>query len=181
MTIEELKAIAQKALDYGIECIRDDGELHMMFHLIGRDGGREMVVCADDITNSEEAKAAFARKLKERVRERGVEAVIMVSDTYICDSMTLAQDAIRREFRMTIEDCWKAGIIPKREAVSATLESPIYQQIARQEYRRADGGRAVELVGVPEIISSIPDANGLSAKYSGRMMGFFAAAREGHA
>ena len=63
MTIEDLKAIAQKALDYGIERIRDDGELHMMFHLIGRDGAREIVVCDEpDITNSEEAKAdVFAK------------------------------------------------------------------------------------------------------------------------
>ena len=60
----------------------------------------------------------------------------MVSDTYIADNLTPAQEAIRREFRMTIEDCWKAGMIPKREAVSVTLESPIYQQVARQEYRR---------------------------------------------
>ena len=184
MTIEDLKAIAQKALDYGIERIRDDGELHMMFHLIDRDGGREMVVCMPDITNSEEAKAAFARKLKERVRAGGVEAVAMVSDTYIAHNMTPAQEATRRAFRMTIEDCWKAGMIPKREAVSVTLESPIYQQLARQEYRRVDvggGAERIELVGAPEIISSLPDANGRSAKYSGRMMGFFAHAREGHA
>ena len=180
MTIEDLKAIAQKALDYGIECIREGGELHLMFHLIGRDGVHEIVVCASDITNSEEAKAAFSRKLKERVRERGVEAVIMVSDTYIAD-ITPEQEKVKRAFQMTVEDCWKAGMFPKREAVTVTLESPIYQQLTRQEYRRADGGRAVELVGAPQIISSVPDANGLGGKYSGRMMGFFPAAREGHA
>ena len=112
MTIEELKAIAQKELDYGIECIRDDGELHLMFHLIGRDGSREVFVCASDITNSEEAKAAFSRKLKERVRERGVEAVIMVSDTYIAD-ITPEQEKVKRAFQMTVEDCWKAGMFPE--------------------------------------------------------------------
>jgi hypothetical protein len=179
VTIEELKAMAQQTLDDGIAQIRDDGELHMMFYLFGRDGTREIAVCMPDITNSEEAKAAFARKLKERVRAGGVEAVAMVSDTYIAENLTPAQEAIRREFRMTIEDCWKAGMIPKREAVSVTLESPIYQQVARQEYRRVDGGRAIELVGAPEVTSSIEDANGKSGKYSGRMMGFFAHAREG--
>jgi hypothetical protein len=99
--------------------------------------------------------------------------------------MTPELEKVKRAFRMTIEDCWKAGMIPKREAVSVTLESPIYQQVARQEYRRvvsnAAGDRAIELVGAPEIMSSVPDANGMSGRYSGRMMGFFANAREGHA
>ena len=133
-----------------------------------------------DVTNSEEAKAAFARKLKEHVRDRSIEAVVMVSDSYIAD-MTPEQEKVKRAFAMTVEDCWKAGLIPKREAVVVTLESPIYQRIARQEYRRVDGDRAVELIGAPEIISSVPDANGMSGRYSGRMMGFFANAREGHA
>lgn len=181
VTIEDLKAIAQEALDYGVSCIRDDGELHMMFYLIGRDGTREIVMCDGPLTNSEKAKQMLSERLKRRVRERGIEAVAMVSDTFIAENMTPAQEATRRTFRMTIEDCFNAGMIPKREAVTVTLESPIYQQIARQEYRRVDDGRAIELVGAPDISSSIEDANGISAKYSGRMMGFFANAREGHA
>ena len=93
VTIEDLKAIAQLALDQGVESIRDKGELHQMFHLIGRDGGREIIVCMPDVTNSEEAKAAFARKLKEHVRDRSIEAVVMVSDSYIAD-MTPEQEKV---------------------------------------------------------------------------------------
>ena len=184
MTIEDLKAIAQKVMDHGIKCIRDDGELHQMFHLIGRDGAREIIVCDGPLTNSEEAKQMLSERLKRRVRERGIEAVAIVSDSYIAE-MTPELEKVKQAFRMTVEDCWKVGMIPKREAVSVALESPIYQQVARQEYRRvipdASGGRTIELVGAPDILSSVPDANGLSGKYSGRMMGFFASTREGHA
>ena len=88
-----------------------------MFQLVGREKN-EIVMCMPDVTNSEAAKAELARDLKARVRAGGIEAVVMVSDTYIAENLTLAQEAIRREFRMTIEDCRKAGMIPKREAVS---------------------------------------------------------------
>jgi hypothetical protein len=179
MTVEDLKVIAQKALDFGIERIRETGDLHMMFHLVGREK-TEIVMCAGDVTNSEAAKAELSRDLKARVRAGGVEAVVMLSDTYIAE-MTPAQEKLKRAFRMTVEDCFNAGMIPKREAVTVTLESPIYAQIARQEYRRVDGGRAIELAGAPQIISSIEDANGISGKYSGRFTGWFPTAREARA
>ncbi len=180
MTIEHLKALAQNALEHGIERIRETGDLTMMFHLVGPHH-HDIVAVAGDVTNSEAAKAELARDLKARVKAEGIEAVIMVSDTYIAE-MTREQEAVKAAFRLTVEDCFNLGMIPKREAVSATLESPTYQQVARQEYKRIDGdGGGVELVGVPDIISSVEDANGISGRTGGRFMSFFEHQQAGRA
>jgi hypothetical protein len=180
VTIEDLKAIAQRALDFGIERIRETGELHQMFHLVGREKTK-IIMCGGDVTNDEDAKQELSEHLKARVRGESIDAVIMVSDTYIAEA-TREQDAIRRAFGMTIEDMFKAGMIPKREAVTVTLESPIYAQCVTQEYRRAeDDDKRVELVGAPVITSTVEDANGISGKYRGRFMNWFPEAREGRA
>ena len=178
MTIEHLKDMAQKALEHGIESMREKGDLHMMFHLIRRDGGHEIIMCAEDVTNSEEAKSQLGRGIRARVQAGELEAVILVSDSYIAET-TREQDAVRRAFRMTIEECWKAGMMPKREAVMVSLDSALYSQTVTQEYKRIDGGRAVELVGAPVCLPSTPGANGVSGAFGGRFMGLFKGTMQG--
>lgn len=144
MTIAQLKQLAQETLDYGIAEIRESGSLSQSFYLVKRGGGMDFVLVDGSVTNDESSKSALAKQLKERVAEGEVEAVIMLSDVYWAELDPKA-DTIRKRFGMTVKEAQDAGLCESHEGVLVTLESPILQQLSRQEYRR-DGNR-IELVG----------------------------------
>jgi hypothetical protein len=168
LTIPDLKALAQRQLDYGIERIRETGDLMQTFILVKRDGTMEMIVIDRAITNDEQQKFTLSKMLKARVAEGEIEAVIMLSDVFFADDITPQGNAIRQQFRMTIEQAAAAGLCRMREAVMCMLESPIFGQHMQQEYRR-DGTR-IELVGAPLIAD---DASGTGKFLPSRFTGFF--------
>ncbi len=167
LTIPELQALARKTLDFGIEHIRQSGDLAQMFHLFKRDGTREIQLLTGEITNSKQAKRLFGDLLKERCRQGEIEAVLMLSDIYFSSTMTPEQEKVRAAFGWNIEEASAAGLCDKHEAVMVSLESPIYVQLLRQEYRR--DGKVITLVGEPMIEDDIHG----KARFSGNMAGFF--------
>jgi hypothetical protein len=177
LTIPALKALAQRTLDYGIERIRETGELMMTFTLVKRDGGIEMIGVDGETTNSGRRKDALAKTLKARVSEGQIEAILMLSDVFFADDITPQAEAIRQQFGMTIEQAAAAGLCRRREAVYCILQSPILALWMKQEYRR-DGSR-VELVGAPEVQD---DASGdWQVEAGGRFTGFFPPVSAGRA
>jgi hypothetical protein len=167
MTIDELKAFAARVLDESVERMRKEGDLHQSFYLLHRAGGFDFVLATADVTNSEPAKAALARKLRARIAEAGdIEAVVMVSDIWQT-IITTEQAKIQRALGLTVEQAGKAGLCTVTEAIMVTLESPIYRQLARQNYKRE--GAKIVLTGAPEIEDDVRPTVG----FTGRFMNWF--------
>ncbi len=174
MTIERLREIARKEFDRAVAQIRETGSVMQMFTLIKRDESIEIMAIDGALTNNEAWKADFGRKIKARVAAGELQAVMMVSDIYFAANITPENDAIRQRLRLTIEDAHALGLCEKREAVMVTLESPIYAAHMRQEYRRVDGAKRIELVGEPDITS---DAEGTMQTRAARFSGYWSAPR----
>jgi hypothetical protein len=164
MTIEMLKSLADHALEFGLECLQDGGELHMMFHLALRAGGIEMMVVAGDVTNDEDLKAQLAATIKARIAAGEIEAVIMLSDTWFAENIAPEADRIRQAFRMTIEQAAAAGLCEKREAVMVRLESPIYWLHMQQEYVRS--GERIEVKGERTRTDSLDGGPNYKARFT---------------
>ncbi len=175
VTIPELQALARTTLDFGIEHIRQNGVLAQMFHLFKRDGTTEIQLLAGEITNSKQAKRLFGDLLRERCRQGEIEAVLMLSDIYFTSTITPEQEKIRAAFGWNIEEASAAGLCDKHEAVMVSLESPIYVQLLRQEYKR--DGKLITLVGEP----MMEDDSAGRAQFSGNFAGFFERTRQGKA
>jgi hypothetical protein len=164
MTIEKLKALADHALEFGLECLQDGRELHLMFHLVLRAGGLEMMVVDSGITNSEDAKAELAATIKARIAAGEIEAVIMLSDTWFAENIHPEANKIRQAFRMTIEQAAAAGLCEKREAVMVRLESPIYWLHMQQEYVRS--GDRIEVKGERSRTDSLDGGPNYKARFT---------------
>jgi hypothetical protein len=166
VTIDELKAFAAETLDRVVSMMQKDGELHQHFYLVHRAGGLDILVITPEITNSEAAKAQLARDIRTRIAEGDVEAVVMVSDIFQT-VMTSEQAKIHRALGLTVEQAGKAGLCTVTEAIMVTLESPIYRQLARQNYKRE--GAKIVLTGAPEIEDDVRPTVG----FTGRFMNWF--------
>jgi hypothetical protein len=164
MTIEKLKDLADHALEFGLGCLREKGSLHLMFQLVLRAGGIEVMMVAGDVTNSEDAKAELAATIKARAAAGELEAVIMLSDMFFAENITPEANKIRLAFRMTIEQAAAAGLCEKREAVMVRLESPIYWLHMQQEYVRA--GDRIEVKGEPVRTDSLDGGPNWQARFT---------------
>jgi len=171
MTVEQLKSLAQGTLEFGTETIRKTGELCQQFTLAKRDGGLELIVIDGRITNDENAKSALGRMIHARVDAGEIEAVIMVSDTWIAE-ISPGNNAIKKRLRMTVSEAAAFGLCKKVEAVVCVLESPILQWLAQQPYDRE--GTKITLRGAPIIQD---DTTGKWKHERARFSGFFAEAR----
>lgn len=149
MTIETLKRYAADCLRDAIEDVRRDGTLTAMFTLFLRGGGAEMIATDGSTTNSRTGKDAVARIIRGRIATGEVEATVFRSDTFYSDDLTPETNRIRLALQLNIEQAGAAGLCTVKEAVTVILESPIYHQFMRQEYRRHEG--RAELVGDPYI------------------------------
>lgn len=147
MTIDELKKLALTSLDYGVKYIRDKGGFNQMFHLIPREGPAEIMMLDGIISNSAKAKGAIADLIHMRVAAGDIEAVLMISDIFYSTDMSPENYKLRKKMRWNIEESSARGLCTKHEAIAVTLESPIYQMVARQEYRRVGDPERIELVG----------------------------------
>lgn len=157
MTITQLQAFARASLDFAVNCIRETGQLSQQFHLIPHNGDcpHDIMVLGGDITNNRRALYLFLDLLRAKVKADNIEAVVMLSDTFITEWMTEEQAREKSRRGLNVEEAEKVGLCQKHEAVMVVLESPIYQQILRQKYRRnPPESTNVELVGEPEIDDS---------------------------
>lgn len=173
MTIDRLREIARKWFDSSIETLRRDGDLMQQFMLVGRDETVEFIAIDGPLTNSEIFKADLGRKIRARTESGELQAVLMVSDSFFA-SLTPEQDKTIKRLRLNVEQAHELGLCEKREAVSVYVESPIFQGVMRQEYRRCDGDKRIELVGEPDIRS---DADGTMKASKSRFSGYWSAAR----
>jgi Icc-related predicted phosphoesterase len=170
MTIEELKALAQRVMDTGIEQIRETGSLMQKFILAKRDGGLDYMVIGGDITNSESAKSALSQEIKKRIATGDVQAVIHLSDTWFA-KITPENQRIKEKLHMNVEEAAAFGLCEKAEAVMVTLESPILNLIMQQAYER--DGNKVTLVGS---VVTADDTDGTFRSDPARFTGLFHAA-----
>jgi hypothetical protein len=169
VTIEKLQATADAALEFGLKTLREKGGLYMMFHLVRCDGTAEVMVIDPAITASEAAKNSLQKMICARVAAGEIEAVILVSDTYISEE---ERDApilrVREAFGLTLEQAIEMGLMPRREAITVLIESPMYSKVIRQEYRRtADGAPAIELIGDRLTLDSVRNGAQLSGRFGG--------------
>lgn len=168
MTITELRNTVQELFDYGVQQIRENGQLSLTFWLIRHDGIREVVFLEGDAINDENAKRELGLALRTRVAAGDIQAVIMVSDIYYTEDLTPEAETVRRMFHMTIEQAANAGLCTKAEAVAASLESSIINLTLRQGYRRTSAG--IELVGT---VVSTCDVDGTGRTLPARFSGLF--------
>jgi hypothetical protein len=174
VNLERLRGIAREELDRAIATLRETGSVMQMFTLVKRDESVEMIALDGALTNNEGFKADLSRKIKARIAAGELQAVMMVSDTYFAANITPENQAIRQRLRLTIEEAHAFGLCELREGVMVVLESPIFAAHMRQEYRRVDGGKRVELVGEPWIAS---DADGTMQRMTARFSGYWSAPR----
>lgn len=174
MNIDALKRFAANMLRDAIEDLRRKGSIFAAFHLMKRDGGLELYLLDGPVTNSRNMKDQVAAKIRARVASGEITAVVFRSDTFWSE-IAPEQDRIRRSFGMNVEEAAAAGLCVAHEGVMVILESPIYHQLSRQEYRRHDG--RIELVGDPFVEDDTDPANGLRLQTC-RFSNFFSTARE---
>lgn len=145
MSIEELQTHAKVIMSFAVRRLREKGYLHLMLHLLMRDGNDEIIpIHADTDAGFLALKNESAVYVRERISQGGVEAVLIVSDTWI----TVVPG-------------------PRSEAVIAVLESPIFCQFTVQRYRRAGGRIVLDGEPVTESLTSPGDFA------SGRFANFF--------
>ncbi len=169
MTIPELKEQARMAFDFAVQRMRENnGDLNQMFHLVRRDGSVEILLIEGAISNSEDEKLNLSRLIRARVATGDIEAVIMMADAFVA-SITPENDEIRRALKMNVAEASAFGLCEKQEAVIVIMESPIYQQMLQQIYRRdPEDGTKITLVGEPEIKdSSDPHVCMMPARFTG--------------
>ena len=156
MTPEKLQALARETLAGGIREIQEGGDLMQRFYLVKRDGGMEFWLADSSVTNEENAKRGLAAKLRERVASGEIEAVLMLSDSYVATNISPENDAIRRRLRMTVKEAEAYGLCKTREAVIIHCESPILAVSGRQFYKRVNG--KIELEGEMQIKTDVDGA-----------------------
>lgn len=169
MTIPELKKQARMAFDFAVQRMRENnGDLNQMFHLVKRDGSVEVLLIDGAISNSEQEKIKLSRLIKARVATGEIVAVIMMSDTFVA-TISQENEMIRRKLRMNVDEASAFGLCEKQEAVVVMLESPIYQQMLQQIYRRdPKDGRKITLVGELKITdNSDPNMKMAPARFTG--------------
>lgn len=174
MNLERLRGIAREELDRAVATLRETGSVMQMFTLIKRDESVEMIAVSGALTNNEGFKADLSRKIKARIAAGEIQAVMMVSDIYFAQDTSPDKVALRKRLRLTVEQGHALGLNEKREAVMVVLESPILAAHMQQEYRRVDGGKRIELVGDPIIMS---DADGTMKRMTARFSGYWSAPR----
>lgn len=175
LTIDQLRDLARRTMDFGIDKITKDGDLCQMFYLVRADGSMDVVVVEGGITNDENAKRALSITLKARVAAEGFLAVIMLSDVFFTENLSKESDKLRQLLGLTIKQAADAGLCEITEAIIVSLESPIFYLILRQKYRR--DGDCIELLGerTEEDDSS---GNGIKPRRA-RFTGFFPSRESG--
>jgi hypothetical protein len=166
MTIDELKAIAAKTLDWGVQWMLEHGDLAQMFYLVRHDGTQEVIQIDGEVTNSGRQKDFLAADLRRRLATGNYAAVLMLSDTFFA-SISPEKELIRRKLGLNVEQAAAAGLCDKHEAVMCTVESSEYQQQSRQEYKRE--GEKIVLDGTVKTMTS----ENPSYKSSGRFFRLF--------
>ncbi len=177
MTTDELKALARRQLEFGIEELRETGELVQKFTLVKRGGRLDIIFVEGAVTNDAGAKEALAMTLRKRVAPEGIEAVLMLSDVFWGTMRSREAELLRRSLDLNVEESAAMGLCDKHEAVMVTLESPILNQVLRQEYRREGDGTVIVLVG--ELFIRDDTSPDMKVR-GGRFTGFFPHAA-GHA
>lgn len=149
MTIEELQVLAEGMLEFGIAKLREKGQLLPMFHLVGP-GVMEVMIITPEVNNDPVAMAEVGVGIKERISAGGVDALVMVGDTFVSRDLTRIKAMVMQSLGMSIEDAAKAGMCTATSAVRVKLESPIFHRDLMQRYKVVDNDR-IELLGPVEI------------------------------
>jgi hypothetical protein len=166
MTIEQLKELAEAILTLGVDLLKERrGDLPAMFHLVKLDGSHEIIEIEGDLINRSDVKETLARRIRERVAAGELQAVALLSDTFV-GRMTEENEKIRRRLGLNVEQSAALGLCERREAVMVALDSPTFRQVITQFYKREDG--RIELSERKMMDDTVPGNHG-----SGRMLDFF--------
>jgi len=125
MTHDQLKQMGRKLMEVAI---RELPSPTQAFHLVGKDGKIEVVLLGGEMTNSGKCKDIVSDYIRQRIKMDGVQAVLMVSDTYAVVMDRKDQVAIRRAQRaikmgLSVLQGEALGIWKKGEAIAVTCES----------------------------------------------------------
>jgi hypothetical protein len=154
VTTDELRDLAHKTLEFGVECLRS-GELLQTVHLV-KNEGRDVIVIDPRISNDHESKRVLTQALKVRLQaDPNIEAVLMLSDSYVTE-LTSEEALMRARLHMTPSEMSEMGFGRRREAIMVLLESPMYKQWLQQEYKRVklqgdNGADTIVLIGKPVV------------------------------
>lgn len=160
MDLPTLESLAEKFLEYGIDTIRENGEIHLQYQLIRADGGIEIVLVDGPITNSRAGKRILSDQIRARCAAGELQAVMMLSDVFYGTTDEQGQKTMDA-LKLDVEQAHELGLLKKREALLLIVDSPIFHRAIRQGYRRA--GRSIE----------IEDREELPENASGRMVVYF--------
>lgn len=143
MDIETLKEFSADALRFGVDYLKERGNLRPMF-MIFSPAGMD-VINANLTSDAPGDRDAFLSFIRGKVIERGAYAIAHVSDAWIA---AVREDhpqlALAQSGRYNTAQLQAMGIAVRREAILVSLETPIYHQLVQQFYRRGETGIVLE-------------------------------------
>ena len=178
LDIENLKALADHAMTFAVNFLREHKEFQMMFQLHS-DSGIDVVQPKGLPPEADEvlAKKAISRAIRQMIEERQAYAVAHMSDAYMIavpDSHPLRHLAESGDY--STKELERMGIAKRREALIVCLETPTYKRIVQQFYYRNGDGEII-LRERKEMDSTHPDWSAPA----GRFFIFFDEPKAAHA
>lgn len=150
LDLEKLKTIWRKFLDVKIKELRDTKNITPTFHIVSGCEKADIVMgIAPEMMGSEDTKDALAQLIRKAVADVKAQAVMSITDTFQADfrgrNEEVSRECSRRMVRegITVSQAAELGWCRKREALVATIESPILFQMFFQYYRRNDKGNVL--------------------------------------
>jgi hypothetical protein len=156
MTTEELKGIAEFALNFAVGILQKGEELVPFAHVIGGDGTLHILHAIPGGGDVNSEKDAYADGINEMIRRTDGTAVVLVNDTLVVDvTHPEAKQRINQGERFTASQVIARGWGKKQEALIVTIESPNWFYLLKQTYRRNAAG-AIILIDRVEMDSDDP-------------------------
>lgn len=169
MDIPELRAFSDHALEFAKQYLREHKQFNPMFQILSASGVDVVTAGAppEDI-DLNVAKDALSEHVRSMVRERQAQAVCNVADGWVMkldDRHPLFKTAISG--RYSTETLERMGIAKRREALTVSLETPIYSRVMMQFYYRNSEGDII----FRELKDA--DSNDPNMRQEGRFYNFF--------
>jgi hypothetical protein len=160
MTIEKLKELANSIFELMRQELAQEKGCTMKIAMVKADGA-EIYEISDPIANSGPMKDAVSRKLKSIVAKGDVLAVMTAAESWVG---TIKQDIYDQCKGLSLSQLAERGLVEKQEALTLSMETPIFTYLIQQTFTRNDDGEPI--LGETETHESPNDGRASDARFS---------------